>query len=282
MAKNVLIGWPNRAPGAVLSGGSWTTLGNLNNSDYWRVARSTSTSTSNTAINIDIGRATDLRVVALAAHNLSLSATWRIKLGTTAGSGDVYDSGSVAVWAMTFGGAYSWADQFAWDGAGGADDYTGSPYLACLPLPTQYNARYARVEITDTSNPAGYVQIGKLFIGGGIQPAIGAGYGGLSESWVDGSERIAGFSLEESFLARRRLRQAQCQFQHLDAGYEFRALYEMQRRQGLSGEVLFLPEPTSVAECQRRGFLGRLAELSEIEYPHYRHRSMTVRIKETP
>ena len=116
MAKNVLIGWPNRAPGAVLSGGSWTTLGNLNNSDYWRVARSTDAGTSSTVINIDLGSIHALRAIALGAHNLSETASWRIKIGSTAGASDIYDSGDQSAWALAFDADYQWEDQFWWEG----------------------------------------------------------------------------------------------------------------------------------------------------------------------
>ena len=283
MSRNsVFIGWPNRAAGAALSSGSWTGLSNLNNSNYWEVARSATANPANTVIDIDIGSVKSLRAVALAAHNLSASASWRIKLGTTAGSSDIYDSGNQAVWAMSFGADYQWEDQFWWEGYTASDDYGNSPHLACWPLRNWYSARYARIEITDTANPAGYVQIGKLFIGGGVQPAIGVGYDGLSESWTDASELVTSASGDESFLPRRRLRQAQVRFGHLTADVEFQALYELQRRQGLSGEVLFLPEPASIAECQRRGFIGRLAELSPIEYPYYQRRGLALSIKETP
>ena len=282
MAKNVLIGWPNRTPGAVLSGGSWTTLGNLNNSDYWRVARTTDASTSSTVINIDLGSIHALRSIALGAHNLSQTASWRIKIGSTAGASDIYDSGDQSAWALAFSAEYSWEDQFWWEGYTSSDDYKGSPHLVCWPLPNWYSARYARIEITDTANPAGYVQIGKLFIGGGVQPDIGVGYDGLSESWTDASDLVTSASGDESFVAKRRLRQAQVRFGHLTAGAEFQALYEMQRRQGLSGEVLFLPEPNNIAECQRRGFIGRLSELSAIEYPYYQRRGLALHIKETP
>lgn len=282
MAKNVLIGWPNRAPGAVLSGGSWTTLGNLNNSDYWRVARSTNANVGSTIISIDLGAIYPLRAIAFAAHNLSQSSSWRVKLGSTANSNDIYDSGNQGVWAMSFGADYQWEDQFWWEGYTASDDYGNSPHLACWPLPNWYSARYARIEIADTANPAGYVQIGKLFIGGGVQPAIGVGYDGLSESWTDASDLVTSASGDESFVPKRRLRQAQVRFGHITAGAEFQALYEMQRRQGLSGEVLFLPEPNNIAECQRRGFIGRLAELSPIEYPYYQRRGLALNIKEAP
>ena len=103
MSRNsVFIGWPNRAASATLSAGSWTGLANLNNSNYWEVARSTNASPANTVINIDIGSVKALRAVALAAHNLSANASWCIKLGTSAGASDIYDSGNQAVWAMAF------------------------------------------------------------------------------------------------------------------------------------------------------------------------------------
>ena len=68
---SVFIGWPNRAVSATLSSGSWTGLSNLNNSNYWEVARSTNVKPVNTVINIDIGSVKALRAVTLAAHNLS-------------------------------------------------------------------------------------------------------------------------------------------------------------------------------------------------------------------
>ena len=95
--NSVFIGWPNRAAGATLSSGSWTGLANLNNSNYWEVARSTNASPANTVINIDIGSIKALRAIALAAHKLSANASWCIKLGTSAGASDIYDSGNQAV-----------------------------------------------------------------------------------------------------------------------------------------------------------------------------------------
>lgn len=283
MSRNsVLIGWPNRAAGATLSSGSWTGLSNLNNSNYWEVARSANAGPDNTVIDIDIGSVKALRAIALAAHNLSASASWRIKLGTTAGASDIYDSGNQAVWAMAFDTeSFVWEDQFWWEGYTAGDDYQGSPHLACWPLPNWYSARYARIEISDSSNPAGFVQIGRLFIGGGFQPELGCGYGKLSERWLDGSEVVASAAGDDLFVQRRRLREARFGLDHLTAGAEFQAVFEMQRRQGISGEVLFLPEPDSVAECQRRGFIGRMTELSPIEYPYYRHRGAGFVIKET-
>ena len=69
-----------------------------------------------------------------------------------------------------------------WTGTAG-DEYYRSPYPALLAMPDFTTARYITVEIDDTTNPDGYVQIGRLFAGGcgigmaiatGDQPALGA------------------------------------------------------------------------------------------------------------
>ena len=74
---------------------------------------------------------------------------------------------------MAFDKGFAREDQFWWEGYTISDDYQGSPHWPAGSSPNWYSARYARIEISDSSNPAGFVQIGRLFIGGG-----------LSLSWV--------------------------------------------------------------------------------------------------
>ena len=61
-----------------------------------------------------------------------------------------------------------------------------------------------------------------------------------------------------------------------EAGY----LYEIQRLLGTTGEVLYLPYPDDLGESQRYGYLGRLSELSAIEYPYPKIRSLPLKIEE--
>ena len=83
--SNILVCWPNRIDTATLSGGNWTLpLSNLKSRDQWLVARSNGLSTASTKFNINFGQIRNLRAVALANHNLSQTATWRITLGTSA------------------------------------------------------------------------------------------------------------------------------------------------------------------------------------------------------
>ena len=51
------------------------------------------------------------------------------------------------------------------------DDHIRHPYIAPMLLPTWYSARYVRwIEIDDTTNPDGYIQIGRV-LSAGFTPA---------------------------------------------------------------------------------------------------------------
>lgn len=272
----ILIGWPNRAPSAQLSGGAWQSalpLANLTTREPWRVARSVNLLAASTRLDADLGQLRSLRAFALGNHNLSQQARWRIQLGTAPGLADVYDSAWQAVWALSFDGdLLEWESLSFWEGV--VDDpgaYASYPYPALHVLPDWANARYLRVLIDDPANPAGYVQIGQLFAGGGLQPRYSASYG-LQDSWIDKTEvqeTESGYAFADP---RRRRRRVQFATEHLSLT-EAAVAHELQRRQGLWGEVLWVPYPGNQAESQRYGFIGRMTELSAIEYPYYHTRS---------
>lgn len=276
MSNSIIIGWPNRAPQSALSGGAWAgalPLANLANREPWRVARSTNATQAATQFDVDMGKLHNLRCFALGNHNLSLTGKWRIQIGTTAGAADVYDSAWQSVWALSFDAdLLEWESLSYWEGV--VDDpsaYAGYPYPALHVLPTWTNARYVRILIDDTTNPAGYVQIGQLFVGGGFQPTYNAAYG-LKDSWKDRTqitESESGYAFSDP---RRRRRAVQFATERLSKT-EAAVVHELQRRQGVWGEVLWVPYPHSQQESQRYGFIGRLSELSAIDYPYYSARS---------
>lgn len=279
--SNLILGWPNRIDDATLTGGSWRaglTLANLQNRRMSSVARSTTDATADTKFLADLGQSRSLRVAALVNHNLSLDATWRIKLGTTSGASDVYDSGWQGCWAMVFDSEMlEWEADNWW--AGIADDeYVRHPFAVVWPFDAYYSARYVTIEIDDTTNPDGYVQVARPFIGGGLQPAHNASYG-LAEQWVDQSGIEEAQSGAEVFEVRQRYRLARFALDWM-ANEDFKRAFELQRRQGMTGEVLYVPDPADLDACQRRGFLARMRELSPIEYPYTSTRSAAFELKE--
>ncbi|GGY68095.1 hypothetical protein [Pseudoduganella albidiflava] len=281
--SNILLGFPNRADTATFNFGSWVAglpISNVGKREQWIVARSVDTALASTRFQVDFGRVCNLRAFALANHNLSINASWRVQVGTTPGAADIYESGFQAVWGMTFDGdLLEWESASYWEGA--IDDpaeYAGYPYLAVHALPTWLNARYVTISIDDTTNPAGYVQIGRLFAGGGFQPRYNASYG-LKHYWMDGTELTKTASGYPLGTVKRRRRGASFVLDWLTKT-EAATVHEIQRRQGLWGEVLYLPDPADQAECQRYGMLGHMAELGPIAYPYPRTHSVPFAIEE--
>lgn len=276
--NNILIGWPNRAraPGTVFTGGRWQAglpLAHLAAREPWLVARSTDLNPASTQFDADLGGVRNLRAFALGNHNLGLGARWRVQLGTAPGLADVYDSAWQAVWSMGFDAdLLEWESLSLWEGV--VDDpaaFAGHPYAALHVMPTWCNARHLRVLIDDPGNAAGYVQIGQLFAGGGLQPRFSASYG-LKDSWIDSTqvtETESGYAFADP---RRRRRKVQFATEHLSLT-EAAVAHELQRRQGMWGEVLWVPYPWSQAESQRWGFIGRMTELSAVDFPYVNTRS---------
>lgn len=280
-SDNILLCVPNRIDSATLSGGSWRAalpLANLADAQFTEVARSTDATTGSTKFDVDMASARAIRLVALSNHNLSQSATWRVTLGTTAGGTDVYDSGWVNVWRLTFDNELlRWESPSWWTGTS-PDEYTGHPWPAVLALADWYTARYGRVEISDTGNSAGYVQIGRAHFCNAFEPAVNAVYG-LKDGWSDLSTATRAESGAQWFTARRRFRTVQFMLDSLSES-EGATLYELMRSAGTVGEVFYAPMHTDLAACQRYGFAGRLAELSALDFPRPIRRALPVRLEE--
>lgn len=278
--ERIILSYPNRATGGTFSAGSWLSdlpVSNLGTESMSQVARSTDDAEASTTFRLDLGSAKLLRCFALCNHNLSATAQWRVMLGASAGGSEIYDSGMVNAWRMTFDNLFEW-ESSSWWTTSRPDDYYRSPFMALAVADDFYEARYITVQISDTSNVDGYVQIGRFFTGGGFQPSINPKYG-LKDSWRDLSEVDQSESGEFWSIERRRLRAVSFLIEHLTTA-EAAYIHDMQRRLGIIGDVLFVPYPDDIGESQRYGFVGRLSELSAIEYPYFSHRSTGFKIEE--
>lgn len=188
-----------------------------------------------------------------------------------------YSSGWKPAWRMAFDNLVEWESAVWWVGTAG-DEYLRSPYAVTAIADDTYLARYISVEINDTANADGYVQIGRLFVGGALQPTYNPSYGlqdGLQDlSTVDAAESGAMWGNE-----KRRMRYTSFVLPYTtptEAAY----LHEMQRSLGTIGEVLYIPYPADPSESQRWGYIGRMSELSPIDYPYYRVRSLALKLEE--
>lgn len=268
MSSTVYMGWPNRVGESTLSGGSWLAAlprDNMKDARITKVARSSTAALADTKVLGDMGIARSIRGFALVNHNLSQSALVRFRLGTTSGGAEVYDSGWVSAWRMTFDtDLLEWEEPGWWEGIAD-DEYLRAPFAVVHIAPSFLTARYWSIEINDTTNTNGYVQIGRPFVGGGLVPSRNFSFGYV-DGWEDLSSVTRGDNGAEYAVVRPRLRVSRFALEWLTSA-EAEYVHEMKRRLGTTGEMLFVPDTSDVDAQQRYGFLGRMRTLSPIEYP---------------
>jgi len=175
-----------------------------------------------------------------------------------------YDSGWQDALAMTFHGdtPTNWGEQY--------------PLIAAFDART---ARYGTVEIDDTANPDGYVELGQLFVAGGFQPEHNAEYQGFGDGRTDLSSSVKSVGGQKYSTARRRPRTVDFNFPILTQA-EGDHLDEMMAEVGTTEDVLYVPDPADAAKSQRYGFLGTLRELTPLEYPFFDKRAMPLRLEQ--
>lgn len=261
---NIGLFWDNLADAGSYTGGSWESAlpaSNVGVRGYADVARSTDAVATSTRFNVDNGSAVGVRALALVAHNLSVDAQVRWSRGTTSGGNEVYAGSWVDAWRFT------------------PHTYNGMRHAFIWILDAATSARYDTIEIDDTTNADGYVQIGRLFLGSGFVPEVNAQYG-----LQDGLRDLSGIDRSDSgalwVTARRTLRTVSFLLPRLTLS-EGDDIHELQRVCGTSQEVLYVPEVSNTAASQRYGFLGTMDDLSPLEYPHYRNRAAGFRLTES-
>lgn len=287
---NLLIGWPNRIDEATLSGGSWQAampLANLKNRTLGIKARSTDDANPSTKMTINLLTGRSVRALALANHNLSAPARVRVIAteGDPAGTpgATLYDSGWRDAWDFGYGAwsveRFDWADDRFWSGGFLAEEITGYRATWVHPLPADVLAQWWQVQIDDTANPAGYVELGRVFIGECWQPAYNASYG-ASIGYVSRTDVEEARSGAEYFDTRSAYRVFSGALDWLSEDEAMSRAMEMQRRMDVSGEALFIYDPDDTRNLIRSSFLGRLRRLSAIEHPYLDTHKMALEIKE--
>lgn len=281
---NCMIGFPNRADASTLSGGSWTAtlpLNNLKNRIIGKVARSATDAIADTQFDIDLGTEKNIRVLSLTNHNCSLAALYRIRGSTVSNfATSVYDSGWLDVWPVVYPpGTLEWEDESWWTGKYTAEQMDGYTAALIHILPANTLARYWRIEIDDTTNAAGYVQIGRLFIGPAWQPTLNMSYG-ASVGWETKTEVQEAIGGAEYFQRRTPFRTQTIELDWMTVDEAMANAFELQRRAGIDQEVLWIFDPDDTVHALRRRWLGRLRKLSAIEYPYFNTNKTAFEIKE--
>jgi hypothetical protein len=233
---NTLLAYPDRSldPATTLSGGSWSAglpIANLKDRLLTKVARTADTLAASSQWVENLGQPRDVKVIAVMGHNLSLPGTVRVRAYSDVGLATLlYDTGVLSAWPLSFT----------------ADDVLVQPPNLILPLTTIVTAQFWKFELVDTANAAGYLQVGRAWLGPAWQPTLGIIYGdeiGYEPRSVV-TESLGGVTWVDQRLPKRA---GTITFPGL-TGIEKRTAMIFQKTIGNSGEVLYLQDVTHAAE----------------------------------
>lgn len=300
---NVVLGHGNIVERGVLSGGSsflTMPLSNLQVAQMGVKWRTTNLETTSTQFTWSIEEGLPVRLVALANHNLSTTARYRLRcnsdpafpgptptgyagtpwggllLGLTSSQqidplppSDYYDSGWKNVWPVVYSvDQLEWEMDNFWSGTYSETEIEGYTRTLIVILPETIRPKYIRLEIEDTGNADGHVEAGRFFISNTWQPTRNASYG-AQIGWQNDTEVQVAMSEEEYFNEKKSYRVARVAFNWMTEDEALIGPYEITRRAGVSKEILFIFDPDDTIHAIRRQFLGRFTELNPLEFPEY-------------
>jgi hypothetical protein len=281
---NCILSFPNRANSATLSGGSWSTalpLANLQNRRIKRVARTTDAVDGSFVVDGDFGKERAVRSLALSNINFSVEATFRFRLYIDAGMTELaFDSGVQRVFEEIYTEeSEDWDSGNFWDLTISAEDREGLVASLIYVLPVQWTVQYFKLEVFDADNAAGYLQAGRLFLGGAWIPVVnmdsGAGLGYESRDEIDESRGGAEF-----YDRRNSPRVARIAFPHMTESEGWQIAFDMQRTLGTTEDLFFAWDEDDTVNKLRRSFLARMRQLSPIEAASYPRTGTVFELKE--
>lgn len=288
---NILIAWDNRTDSATLSGGLWQStlpLANLQSRALGKPARSNGLAVTSTQFTAAFsGTRPTVDVVALVRHNLSASAKWRITASNNAGT-KVRTTGWLDIWPAADPAEMDWEDDRWWDGKPDAEliaqfpavqVWAGGKTLWPSGEDVLNPARWT-VEIDDSTNADGYVQISRVFIGRAFRPSYNCNWGAALgyESATGVETALLG---TEFFDEREPARVFTFELDFLNDAEVYGATLPMQRKLDVHGEVIVVPDEDDARYSRQRIIYGRLRKPSPFSNPYYAIHSSAWEVKET-
>lgn len=278
------LGWRFHSDTGTLSGGSWASalpLANLQNPLRSLVARSANVLAASTVIDIDLGQARNLRFLALLKHNLSQTARYEVTAGSTPGGSQAHASGAIQVWVATPTLDMAYEDPNWWLGAKSAEEVEGYPIDLIHDFGAVIRARYLRLAMEDTSNPAGYIQAARLLVGPLYSPPVTYALGSKLD-WEARSESKVSLGGVRRFDRRTPVRVFRFQLPYLGNSDAFGQMLELRRVASNHGEVMLIADRNDPVYGFKRNFAGFVRETDALEqFAHGYHRTGLV-IEELP
>lgn len=279
-----LMGIYNRIDTSTVSGGSWLAalpLTNVQNRVLGVVARSTNAANASTIINLNIGSQEVIRIVALVNHNMSLAATYRIRLSNDVTfATSLLDTGTLDVWDTAYtSDTLEFEDVNWWSLLPTADDIAGFTNTLTSILAANTVCQYLRIEIFDSTNADGYVQIGRVFVGKTWKPTNDAEVG-LDLGWQTDTTSQRSLGGTKFYQSRTPYRQTNFTLEVMEDDEGMAQALEVDRRTGLHKEILWVHDDADSLHAYRRRFLAVFKTLSPLQFPYANLRKKAYSVEE--
>lgn len=266
---SAILGWPSATDNFALAGGNWQTnypRSNLQAMPLSKVARSISLNAIDTVITATSTNTRRVGLIALARHNFSLQATIRIRLFLEpAMSTLLYDSAVMPVWPEVYPyDTLEWEDDNYWTGQYTDEELAGTTWLWLWWVGIDYNAAGIRIDMSDPTNPAGYIQAGYLEIAAQYQVTYnfqyGAQYGFRFRTIA--TEALGGAKYFDE-RAKPRVFKGSFRLPHNEA---LAKQFEMYRQRDICDPVIWLPNPDERVHWVRTAMLAQFTDPGMFSY----------------
>lgn len=259
--------------GPTISGGSWSAslpAVNVQDRQLQKVARSTDATAANTKLIFDLKTAQSVGLLAVFIPNITKTTTPTVqwKGGTSSGASDVYNPGAVSYWPS----GITADDVISPDGT------RMNVWHVLVPNAAQ-SARYWELDIVDTGNADGYVDVARVCICGAFTPSTNIANGDRPgiETATQRLETDGGAAL---YNPKRRRRTHSFSLNELTQAEAFASVRKMQRLLGTSGQLVWVPDPADTTYGYDRNFLGVMRELGPLEGNAQRYNSSWMIVEE--
>ncbi|MEE7442665.1 hypothetical protein MOR12E_28840 [Methylobacterium oryzae] len=223
----------------------------------------------------DLGAAKAINLIALLGHNGSSRSYARIRgasteAGLTGTPG--YDSGNLPFRSHQTGYDAAWA-------AGVTNEQYGAlatnHFIRFLTAAQTW--RFWRIDITDPL--ASFIDVGRLYLSSAFQPQSNMSYG-LQEGIGDPSR--VGITKAGRISSREnpKRRYAELGLDFLSETEARDGLFDIEWAQGVTRDVLLIPDPDAGAYLQKRTIYGRMSQLNPALSTYFGIYEKTLRIEE--
>lgn len=250
-----VLGYANQIDDGTLSGGSWNAsypITNIKTPYLYQRARTTNTLVASSTIIIDCTTAQTIGVVAIIRHNMTTNGTVRIYGSDYSNFSTLnFDSGAIDIY-----------DHVDW-----ATSFTPTP------------SRYWKIAINDTGNEAGYIELGRIFLGWQFKPAINIDFGASIgvESNTNSLRALGGPDYFDSRPTRRTWRG---EWSWLTVPEALDVLMSIMQSSDIEKEVFLMEDDADTDYRINRWFLCRFKILSQIQWPYLNNRSCGIELVE--